>query len=219
MDFYQETLLKIKKLQSEGRYEEALRIIDNELSMPYIPSDFELAIRDLKSDIRSNLNVKSSVINNEDDLIRYLHGDKQKQLIAVSWLDQANLHRYTDIINDYLMDENSFDNAKGLLIYSLIEQELSDTFKTVRDGLEYEFIPRYLEKIEESECVSKTIARLNDEYADNPSFLNLCIQQVINDFFLTLPMQRDAEESDILYKQVVDATSKAFMDYLNEDLI
>ena len=123
MNYYAEILKKIEELLKDNKQEEVRRIIDDELNQAYVPREFEEKLNEIKDSLVVDIKTHSL---SDEEIIEYLGGSKEKQLMAVSILDKKNLREYVDICNDYLSHEG-FKNAKALLLDSLIRQELNDT--------------------------------------------------------------------------------------------
>ena len=206
MNYYDETLEKIEKLLSENKEDEALLIINDELRQAYIPKDFEEKLFKYKDSFQKEL-VKKSL--SDDEIIEYLKGPKEKQLIAVSLLDKKNLRDYVDVCNAYLSGDG-FINAKVLLIDSLIRQEIGDDISFNNNGLEFNFIPKYQLPIEESDGYSSGNKYLEDYYMKDPSKLKMAKSLLYKELMLNLPINLEESEGVIIAKDICEYIEEAF---------
>ena len=96
-NYYQECLEKIECLIKEGNNKEALRIIDEELSMIYIPKDFEEKLIEFKTDL---IETKSNKHLSDEEIEAYLLKDEYFQLLALKELEKRNVRQYMDLVQD-----------------------------------------------------------------------------------------------------------------------
>lgn len=207
MNYYDEALTKINKLIEENKINDAIDLIEEELKAPYLPIDFEKKIKDIHSKI------SVSKTNNQrltyDEIEEYLFSSYEKQLIAVVELNNYNLRDYVDLINRYLTSDG-YTNAKALLIDSLVKQEISDEIKYSNEGIEYTFIPKFVLPVEESDGFINAINYLNEYYMKEPSKLLMAKDLVYKEAVLSLPLNLEAEEGEILAKKAIDYIEEAF---------
>ena len=115
MNYYDETLNKIKDLIKDNKNKDAISIIEEELRAPYLPKEFNEELLAIYEDIRP----KESFVLNDEEIKDYLFSNKEKQLVAVDYLNKKNLRDYLDLCNEYLCSDG-YENAKALLVDSLI---------------------------------------------------------------------------------------------------
>ena len=147
MNYYDDVLKQIEDLINEKEYDEAYRIIKNELNMPYIPNDIEESLLNYYKIVKASQNSSKSLT--DDEIISYLKGDPEHQLLACNELHNKNLRNYIDICNDYFKCDG-FANSKALLIDSLIRQEIDYDFSYVNNGSLITFNPKNLQIIEKN---------------------------------------------------------------------
>ena len=166
MDYYKELVSNIEKAIESADYDKASKLIDDELSLPYVPKDVLEKLREFKE------NIPAEDINrtlSEEEIREYLKGNEYRQLVAVEQLNKLNLREYYDLCNEYLKSDG-FINAKVLLIESLVRQEISDEYTMLKDGMLFNFIPRYVMLPEESEGYNTALKILSDYYMKEPSY-------------------------------------------------
>lgn len=208
MNYYDELLDSIRNYIENNDLKSAKSLIDEELRMPYIPENVEEELLNLQKIILSN-NTSLKAISDEE-LIAYLCGDREEQLIAANILAQKNLRDYIDIIEDYFKREDGFDNAKVYIVSLLIEQEIGHEFHLIKNGIHYEFIPRYLYKLDELDSFKEVVSLIEKNYSNNPSLMNLMIEELIRKMFEYLPLQYEDFEGEILFEEVERHVLDAF---------
>lgn len=205
MNYYEETLEKINKYLNENKIDDALKLIEKELEAPYLPKEFNDELVRL---YKENRKIESFKLD-DDNLEEYLYSTYEKQLIAVNYLDKKNLRDYIDICNKYLCSDG-FINAKVLLIDSLIRQEIGEEISMINEGMEYNFIPKYLLPVEESDGYLSAKKYLQDIYLKEPSKLKMSMDLLYKELILNLPINMIAEEGIILAKKIEEYINKAF---------
>ena len=208
MDYYDELLLNVYKLLNENKTEDLRNLINNELKLAYVPRDIENKLRDILNDLGPSETTKKSF--SDDEIFEYLKGSKEKQLIAVELLNKKNLREYIDICNEYLSNENAFINAKVLLIDSLVNQEIGEEICFKNEGLEYNFIPKYVIPIIESDGFISGKKYLEDIYLKEPSKLKMSMDLLYKDLMMSLPINLDDVEGIELSKKIVEYIEGAF---------
>lgn len=205
MNYYDEILLKIEKLINDNK-EEARKLVENELSQPYIPREVEEKLLNYKQELKES-SIKKEL--SDEDIVEYLNGSKEKQLLAVSVLDGKNLRDYIEICNEYLKGDG-FINAKVLLVDSLIRQEIGDDIYLNKDGLEFNFIPKFQLSIEESDGFISGNKYLEDHYLKDPSKLQMAKSLLYKELMLQLPINVEDSEGIIIAKDIIEYIEDAF---------
>lgn len=204
MIYYDELIKNIQDLIASREYDEAKRLINNELKMPYVPKDTEGRLKDLLAMCPFDSRYKGL---NDEEIEEYLNSNPEKQLRAIQELDSKNLRDYIDISNKYLSGDG-FINAKVLLIESLIRQEISAEINYKNNGTDYTFIPRYIMLPEESEGYQVALKKLEDLFMKEPSMFIMAKSLVYKECLMALPISFVEEEGEQLalkiYKYVKD---------------
>lgn len=208
-NYYVKTLNEAKDLVKKEEYFKAMRIIEDELSMPYIPEDFEKELLSLKKAIDRSL--KKDRLDLSDEMLKeYLFNDPVKELIAVNALSKKNLRDYLKLVQEYLLSKGD-DKAKTLLIAALVDQEIKEELKVLKNGMEISFIPKYVESIEYSDGYIRGREYLRKELEnDDPIMYKMALELLGNKVFSSLPLSVDEDEG-VLY-------AKALILYLDEAL-
>ena len=125
MDYYKKTLKTIEDLINNGNEAKALGIIDEELSMPYLPMDFEKELRELKLGLKKS--EESHLLSSENELRRLLNGSLEQQMAALNNLKALNCRNYIQLLSEFFIKAPDARVA-GLLIDILIAQGITKEF-------------------------------------------------------------------------------------------
>lgn len=206
MSYYDEILVKIDNLIKNSDFDTALKVITNELNMPYVPKDIDDKLNSILKDLPKDDNTKTLSI---DEIEKFLYLDKEKQLIAVEALNRLNLRDHLDICNKYL-EGDGFINAKVLLIDSLINQDISEELHMVNEGLEYNFIPKYVITPIESLGYKGALKLISDTFMKEPSKLELAKSLLYKECLMALPINYDENDAPLLANKVISFIEEAF---------
>ena len=208
MNYYDETLKKIDALIKDGKEEEAMRLIANELDMPYLPKDFEEELHKLSMELRGQDGEQRSF--SEEEILSFLDSDEKYQLLAVSQMDKMNLRNHIDAIGTFLASEDRSVNAKALLIDSLIFQQIDHVFFYKTKDREARFNPKDLKRADEGKCFLKAKKILEEAYMKEPSKLKLAMQLLYKETMLFLPLEIEEKDSRRLAEKIIAYIDKAF---------
>ena len=199
-NYYIECIEEIDELMSSGSYEAAANKIREELSMPYIPMDFEEKLHAYEKELLMHEAQKKL---GDDEIDAYFEMDEAHQLLAVKALRESNMRQYLDLI------QKGLDHAKSnlvtiSLIEACIDQQLNEEFHVVKDGLDISFIPSACVNPCDSEGVEEGIEIMRSWLEnENPSLLQLCIQCIYKEAYLHLPFEIEEEESEDCAYEIV----------------
>lgn len=192
MNYYDECFQKIEQLIQDEKYQEAIRLISEELSMPYVPMDVENKLREYlvqcpKPSAHRDLS--------DEEIEEWLFLDETHQLLAVQSLSKRNIRSFMDLVKDVFMNTTS-DLVRIALLEQCILQQVQDECQMRVHGLDFTFIPAYLELPHESDGVIKAGEYLEEWLInENPSLLDICHQSLIKEAYLRLPLSVDEDES------------------------
>ncbi len=208
MDYYTEILNDLEKLLADGQYDDALFMIRSELRMPYVPPDFREKLEEMEKRIPRN-DEHTMKVPDEDKIRELLKGDAESQMYAVYSLTNQNLRKHKVLIDD-VFSSDVLPQAKDILIYALIEQEISEEFTLNKNGLEYRFVPRYCLLPEESDGYQEAVKQLKEIYLHEPSLYQFAIDLLQEKCFSHLPLSYEAEESGQLVEAITGELAKMF---------
>ena len=209
INYYDEILTEIEKLIKEGKYGDANFLVQKELNMPYIPVDVEQKLKSFKRELNYHLSDEKEIREDSlDSLLRKLKGKPKSQLAAASILVTRNLRECLIEIKDYL-SKDPCPEAAALLIEGLAEQEISDEFTLIKNGVEYTFWSDDIIPIHKSAGFLKARSYLKDWLEnDHPDFYEMAKTLLIHEVYVFLPLSYDEDEAEDLalamLKQVSD---------------
>ena len=193
----------------EEKTDEVLKLVNEELSMPYIPMADEDRLRELAKSLRKEQVRKTPSF---DEIVASIKKSDLGSLAALDQLRKSNLRMLNTEIQE-MFDASLHPLISSLLIQICIEQQLTDTFVLNRDGQRMEFIPMYLPLPWESDGYVAAHHLLRDWLEnDNPSLLKMCVDVLDGEATLALPMSFSEEEGAILAGSVLKFVYMALND-------
>jgi hypothetical protein len=206
--YYDEILEEIRELADAGEHEEALYMIRKELKMPYVPSDFEKAIRSLARDIKAAMNEKKEPKEASlSSLLAGLRGNEASQLASATQLIQRNLRDCLEEIK-YFLSHHPCPEAAALIMEAIGEQEIREEFTLVTDTMTAEFYGDSIVPVAESPGFLKALTCLKEWLEnDNPSMMEMCRTVLIREVYMFLPLTYDEEEGEDLALRVTQQVS------------
>lgn len=205
MDYYQNLIEKIESLLKSDK-NKALELIEQELSLPYVPRDILDKLKELKNSIYiEKPNINLSV----DELLSYLYQNEEKQVYASLKLSEVNLRDYLEQISNYLKSDGVLE-AKLSIVLSLIEQEINKDLVILKEGKEYSFNPSLLIPIEKSDVFNNVLSLLNDHYMKNPDKLILAKELLYKELFYMLPNDYTNLNSNDLFNNIINNLEDCF---------
>ena len=207
MNYYDELLGKLDELMNNKNYKEAEKLIDDELSMAYVPKDIETRLKEYKGEVKVYTFRSSSLT--DEQIEEFLYQDGEHQLRAVTELDKRNLRDLINLCEDYLMSDG-FINAKVLLIDSLIRQQINHRFIYLNGKDRYEFNPADVTKADEAEGYISALKCLEEYYLKEPSKLLLAQQLLNKEALLALPFNLSHEDGLKIAEKIENYIDEAF---------
>ncbi len=212
-NYYDECILKIQNCLSQNKLDEAEKMLNEELSMPYIPAYAEKQFLDLKKQLHGlQTKVNFSGILPQEIEASLLSDDPVVQLRAVHTLSGFSCRNYVDAIQAFF-DTKPDQKIQALMIDILIEQQIFEEFEIEVDGMQMSFIPLYQERPDETDGFVSAKQLLETWFEnDNPALLNMCMQMLIQECFLMLPLSYEEEEGLSLALSIAELVSKSLDD-------
>ena len=199
-NYYNECLERIENFIQEGKLLEASKLIDEELSMPYVPIEFEEKLKELK---KETLPVKKKNMLSDEEMEAYIDKGEIFQLLVVKELKERNIRQYLDLIQ-HLFDATDSMLVKISLIEICIDQQLTEEFKIIKDGLDVHFIPAACVLPQDSEGFDVCLEYLK-EWLENedPTLYDLCKQTALKEAYLHLPFEIEENEAEDMAYAIV----------------
>lgn len=170
-----------------------------ELRMPYIPYEVEIKLKEYYKEANALINLDKGIKGvSIEQIQKDLKGSEEQQIRAVSRLLEMNLRNYMEVVEDYLVSSDSAIGL-GLLIDGLIEQEVNEEMVCEKEGLRYEFNPRYTEPPYETDGYKMADKFLIEWFeSDEPSLYALMHQLLIKTVYCYLPLSYESDEAELL---------------------
>lgn len=194
--FYETLISDVETCMKNSEYDKAMKLLEEEFSMPYIPKEYENQLIDLFNACRSAINADKKLKQryDEEDIEALLNGSIDEAFLAVDMLKSGNLRNHLSIVKDYLKN-NPHYLIRTLLIECLIEQEIRDTFELNYDGLELSFHSEYVELPVNQESFVKAVKIVSEYYEnDNPVFLRMCVESMMKEMYFKMPFVLSEDE-------------------------
>lgn len=183
--YYDVVSMYITSLKELGEFEEAIHILIEELSMPYIPYQYEMMFNTAydeilleKQEANWEIEAKNQIFSIEEiaQILKNKNCNEDVLYMALDQLQQLNVRLIIPTIQDYLLNPSHHFFAKTLLIEIMIEQQVDEDIEVEKFGEYYHlnpsFMPLVLQQIHYGEIVKYLQNALEDE---NPSLFNQCI--------------------------------------------
>ena len=201
-NYYDEILGRIRQLLSDGQYQKASDLIEEELSMPYVPSDALAQLNDLQLMVKPFLNrEKPDVLLSAAQVTEYLEKGGASAQKALQSLQQGNIRNYLDVIQQYL----DKPDADRMLVSFLIElcslQQVTVPLRYHDLDQDRTVIPAQIDNALGSESFEKCWIILEELFeSENPTFLQQCQQILIQHTYLRYPQPLENDSRTLAYR-------------------
>ncbi|MEG0330474.1 MAG: DUF3196 family protein [Longicatena sp.] len=193
--YYEDILKKVEDHISEEDFQSAFKILEEELSMPYIPRDYEEKLIAYYNQCRSELRASVPIQKVEEDVATLLQGSLDEQFLAIEQLKKSNIRNHLEEIQTYLSG-NPHYLVRSFLMEALMEQNITEELTTEIEGLDVTFTPCYIEPPMDSDGVVEAVGYIKDWFEnDNPTFTLMCVETLIKEAYLRLPFNIESEEA------------------------
>lgn len=140
--YYRSVMDEIHRLMDEENYRQAVDILKQELSMPYIPMDVQAQLETLYQSAAASMPESRPAISTRK-LDDWIAGSEQQQMAAVHVLKDLNLRNMQPQVQA-LLHSNASSLVKGELIEALRQQKVDTEYEIDKNGLQISFIPSLL---------------------------------------------------------------------------
>lgn len=182
--YYDVVSMYIMALKELGEYEEAIDILIEELSMPYIPYQYENLFNTAydeilleKKDARYEVESKNQIFSIEEinQLLNKKDCNEDLLYMAIDQLQQLNVRMIIPTIKEYLADSTKHFFAKTLLMEILIDQQVDEDMDVEKFGQSYIFNPSYMPLVLEQLAHNGILKYLENALeSENPSLFEQC---------------------------------------------
>lgn len=212
-NYYKELIEKIKEHISRQEYEKASELIEEELKLPYVPSDTYDKLIEFRDEIRGYI-TKEPVIGfmSESQVEDSLAAGGEKAFQAVSFLRKANIREYLDIIQDYMLKEDADRMVVAILFDLCHRQGINTELQYCDNGIWKRQRPAEADDVTDNDVFRETAGLLASRFENsNPSFLELCRQVLVQHAYLKYPEALE-NSAEILTDQIVRYVFEAIQD-------
>ncbi|MFQ8705361.1 MAG: hypothetical protein ACLR9T_04795 [Thomasclavelia sp.] len=202
--YYDVVSIYVATLKELEEFEEAIDIVVEELSMPYIPYEYETVFNAAHDELllaKREANEGMERHNNAfslEDMENILMKDILNEdllYMAIEQMEGINIRRLLPAIRIFLKDSSKPSFAKSLLIELMIDQEIDEDMILVKNGIEYDINPSYAPLVLNQEVGGTLLELLSEGIEDeNPSLFCLC-EQFLN-YYLYLIYPKYIDEYD-----------------------
>ena len=200
-NYYDKLLADIRKNISEGNYEIAQSMLEEELDMPYVPSKVLEELRQLEKEIKPFL-VKQKEIRmmSSEEIAASLKKGGEAVYDALRNLNYFNIRNNLEVIQDYLLDPGADRFVVSMLIEACQKQQVSTPLSYYHDGVRQVVIPNKLQGMFEDETVNRAYDCLVSMLeSQNPSFLKQCEQVLVQYVYRNYPQKYEGEAENLAY--------------------
>lgn len=172
-NYYDELIKKIKDLIEIKKNNEALNLINEELSMPYVPKIYEQKLYDLLSIVNPEKANEKKIYFSRDELLimfeNYKDFDNDFLLNISSYFEEFNWKGHEDKIEKILINKNIDNKIKSIIYNNLALQNIDYDFKVEN----YKINPHKNKTIFETDFAFRNFFNLENEDFKNPSIKSI----------------------------------------------
>lgn len=184
-----------------GNYDEAAKLLEEELSQSYIPLKWEEKYKKLyKEVVIKNKAESNRKMLSDDKLEEHLFAkDELENFIAVDYIKNSNARMHLDTIKDFLSNEENSYKIKSILFEILIEQGINEELAIAKFGETHVANPKNFVPNEQTK-VLREIEDLAFELANNASLANFAKELYVHYYVHYFPV---IENSTSLYRAII----------------
>lgn len=178
-NYYDQCMKEIKECMEQGDMSAALKLVQQELEMPYVPEPYFSQLQDYLNDIVVDTRPRSQFFETVEAIEEALQGNESLQQKAILSLERMNLRSHVEWCEDVLSNAMIADWIKKQILLFMMEQEMNHSFEVFLDG---DLIPINIGSLKhpQSGTVYETcLMELQDALeSDNPSMLIMCVGEL-----------------------------------------
>ena len=203
MNNYYETCLEtIQTHIKENNLKEALRMIQEELSLPYVPEPYYSTFLNLRDGIVIDDKPKAQFFETVDMIEHAFYGNEALQIKAILSLERMNLRMHLDWIKRLLQDDLLDPTIKRQLLFFMMDQDIQGTYAVSLKGVETVTIESLRHPFDSDtyrQCESDLKEALE---SSNPSLLLMCMSELESDVMEYFPLQKDTLDAKAIIERV-----------------
>lgn len=192
--YYQSLIDDLSLLIEQQKFDDALRIIQQELSLPYVERDVLEKLHQYEEECL--IHQKDDDRSKNFELEKLIKGTEAQKEKAVSLLQTLNLRSYEREVQQ-LLSSDLLEEFKGELIEALMEQKIDTAYHMVKDGLDITFVPSSIVTADQDMTVQEAGQLFEAWFLnDEPTLYNFCMRLLEQEIYEMRPF--DLEELDPL---------------------
>lgn len=196
--FYDIMIIYLHSLVNTNQKEKALKLVKEELSMPYIPMKFEDKFIEIYKEV-AYVEKEAKEYNLSRDKIEEImccEEDKNMIILAIVELCKLNIRDFFPCISEFFKRDVK-NIYKVMLVDAMRGQGVNNEFVLINKGKEYKVVPMYSENVLESKAYIYIRKILEDKIGNKE--VSLC-SNALENLMLYLsdiyPLSLDEEEYD-----------------------
>lgn len=206
--YYDVVSMYVTTLKELGEFEEAIDILIEELSMPYIPYQYEMMFNTAYDEVllekqEANYEVESrhQIFSIEEiaQVLKNRSCNEDLLYMALDQLQQLNIRMIIPVVRDYLLDPQCHFFAKTLLIEIMIEQQVDEDMEVEKFGEYYSINPSYMPLVlqqSQYEGIAKYLQNVLED--ENPTLFQQCIEYLEYTLYAIYPYDIYEDEYSII---------------------
>jgi len=200
--YYDILSLYIASLVEIEEDEAAIKLLEEELSMPYIPGEFENIFNDtynrlIKKHKQANKNYSPYDLYNDDEIKSLLENNEKEEilLLCVNQLQKRNIRNFLLEIKSFLKNSEKPNFLKTIILESLNEQNIEEELDIInKDGMTISVIPTELTPLFERESLIEVNNIIEAKVENDISLLEYCFNISTSYFASIYPIDLSKDE-------------------------
>ena len=197
-NYYQELITRIEEHISREEYQKASELIEDELKLPYVPMETYDRLIELRDRIKGYLSKEPTArFLSEKEVLEGLKKGGENAYQAISFLKKVNIREYLDVIQEYLLSDDTDRMIVAVLFDLCHRQEIGRELQYCDKGEWHSVRPSQLEDVTDNETFAQTLGLLQERFENhNPSFMQLCFGMLGEYTYLRYPepLENDSEK-------------------------
>ncbi|WP_338984131.1 DUF3196 family protein [Spiroplasma endosymbiont of Othius punctulatus] len=216
-NYYVETIETIKKLIKNSNNEEALQMLEDELTAPYIPREYEFEFQQLLTSIvdieRMKEHKKLSDPWSKEKVIEVLskEGEHELHLVAIGKIKDLNARSFTDFFISYFANKNNLWMSKMYALLTFAKQGIDCEFNVIDNLKEVKLNPSKISVKEYDESFNKLKKQLEKQVGSNDIMLTNFSKQLVTEYyFINFPNKIDDNSINDIILFIINSCNKMF---------
>lgn len=200
-NYYSEIIEKINNSIKKKKYDEALDLIVEEMSMPYIPMEIEpklsMLFRKVSLLIEDKMvETKYRTLLKEEEIIESINSDNPEPIyleLAINSLKKINIRNIIKELKLYLSNPEKNDFIKAMILSELVNQNYDKEIKIIKNKKETRLKPIDIKSLENMPSLAYISRLIEDNLFSDQSHLLIAfgIMQTYLIFFFPTEISKE----------------------------